>query len=43
MVGNVDTECRSDVVEIMRKICDIVEREQLADGHITLTKLLKEK
>lgn len=38
-----NSECRSDVVEIMRKICDIVEREQLANGHVTLTKLLKER
>ena len=38
---NIDPGC--DVVDIMKRICDIVEKEGLADGHATLTKLLKQK
>lgn len=33
----------SDVVEIMRKICDIVEKEGLANDHEMLTSLLKQR
>ena len=47
MAGNVDTGCPSggnaNVMEIMTRICNIVEEEGLADGHSILTKLLKQK
>lgn len=42
--ANINPGCTSgDVVDIMMRICDIVEKEKLADGHAMLTKLLKQK
>ena len=47
MAGNVDSGSSSggnaNVMDIMTRICDIVEEEGLADGHPILTKLLKQK
>lgn len=35
--------CARDVVEVMKTICDIVEKEGLADGYPMLKKLLQQK
>jgi len=35
--------CTRDVVEVMKAICDLVEKEGFADGHPTLKKLLQQK
>jgi len=33
----------NDLIDVMKKICDVVEQEGLADSHVTLTRLLQQR
>ena len=44
LTESMDYGCtRGGVVEIMKQICDIVDKEGLANDHPTLTKLLQQR